>query len=359
MQQNRIADQGEILDAFRAMRPPTKPTFKILCEMYVALLEEAQSQSALGWRPVGGEIRKSEIALTPEKLEGFAGYNIGGIGFEGPYDFLMEPGDLIPLGDPIEITPERLERHRSQSKIWSIQKLKQLATLAPGFEDQWMALTQEVCPIGGPQLHLNRDWTPFPITHHGLRVAYRAPALANWISRPISRLIEIGGGHGRFIRDAALLMPDAKLILTDLPFNLIISARYLIGNFGRQVNLCFLPDQKFDPDSRINIIAPWRLSEISVPVDTACNFLSFQHMDETNLEWYGKAMRDLQVQSLFQVNRNAVRDPFDKAIGDYPFMTEFEADQRQVLDVVKYINGNRPDSRVTADLIIELAHRRE
>ena len=357
MSSNRIAGQTEILDVFLTVRPLPASAFDMLCQMHVALSAEAESWISLGWRPRGGEVRKSQHVLTPKNLQDFAGHTFGGIGFEGTFDFMLEPGRAMPFGEPVEITDERHARYKSASTDWAKLKFGQIRELAPEFTDQWTALIQEACPIGGPKVYLKTDATPLPITHHGIRVAYRAPVLASWINRPISRLMEIGGGHGRFIRDAAVLMPDTKLILTDLPFNLI-SARYLIENFGDQVNLCILPEQRFDPESRINIVAPWRLDEISVPVDTACNFLSFQHMDETSLTWYGDAMRKLNVQSLFQVNRNSVRDPFDKPIDEYPFAEEFSAQRRQIIETATLGNSDMPGFSAEVGIVLELAHRR-
>ncbi|MCR9174860.1 MAG: putative sugar O-methyltransferase [Alphaproteobacteria bacterium] len=357
MPHNRIAEPTEILDAFRAARPLSQSTIDVLCWMHTALTEEAESQMSLGWRPRGGEIRKSQHVLTPDNLREFAAHTFGGIGFEGPYDFLLDPGLELPFGEPVEVTDDRLRVYRSRCKTWAKMKLDQIRDLAPEFEAHWMTLIQEACSVGGPNVYLRSESVPFPITHHGIRVGFRAPVLASWINRPISRLMEIGGGHGRFIRDAAVLMPDVKLILTDLPFNMIVSARYLIENFGHQVNLCIMPDQEFDPDSRINIIAPWRLNEISVQVDTACNFLSFQHMDETSLNWYGDAMRKLGVESLFQMNRNARRDSFDKPMDAYPFAVEFEAQKRQLIEPAMVTFPDKPGVSIEVGMLLELAHR--
>ena len=358
MSPNRIASQTEILDAFRAVRPLSTSTLESLCQMHVTLASKAQNWMSLGWRPRGGEIRKSLHVLNPNNLRSFAGHTFGGIGFEGPYDFMLDPQIPMPFAEPVESTDERLRMYKSRCTAWAKLKLGQVRDLAPELEDHWMALIQEACSIGGPQAHLKSEICPFPITHHGIRVGYRAPVLASWINRPISRLMEIGGGHGRFIRDAAVLMPDTKLILTDLPFNLIVSARYLMENLGDQVNLCILPEQRFDPDSRINIVAPWRLDDISVPVDTTCNFLSFQHMDEVSLNWYGDSMRKLGVQSLFQVNRDAVRDPYDMPIDEYPFAADFQTQSRQVVEKASIRNPDMPGYSADVNIVLALAHRR-
>jgi hypothetical protein len=358
MEQMKIATPSEILAAFHAARPLSGGTLDSLCHLHKSLEAEARTKVSLGWCPVGGETLKANHVLTPKKLQNFAGHTFGGIGFEALHDFMLEPG-AVEQAVPLDLTDEALERYKTQSEVWAGAKIGQLRELAPQFENHWMALIQGASACGGPSVTLAGDAaTPFPITHHGIRVGYRAPSLAAWMNRPISRLMEIGGGHGRFIRDAAVLFPDAKLILTDLPFNLIVSARYLIEYFGHEVNLCVSASQSFDPDRRINIIAPWRLNEISVPVDTACNFLSFQHMDGANLTWYGDAMRNLNVQSLFQVNRDITRDPFDKPLHDYPFATEFEVDREQVFETVSMRDNDTPNLVTKAGQIIQLAHRR-
>ena len=81
-------------------------------------------------------------------------------------------------------------------------------------------------------------------------------------------------------------------------------------------------------------------------------------MDEVSLNWYGDSMRKLGVQSLFQVNRDAVRDPYDMPIDEYPFAADFQTQSRQVVETASIRNPDMPGYSADVNIVLALAHRR-
>ena len=352
------ASRDDILDHFGNVRPLAMSAVRGLASARSELFDEAERHGNLGWRAIGGETMKSGIELTRGQLQSFAGHCFGGIGLEFEFDFQMRADEVLPMGAPFTPPRDRDSAFRAAIKSRLISETERLRRWAPEMEPQWGALLQEAAAIGGLGLKLNNPSFPFQITHHGIRVAFRAPTLAAWIDRPPRRLLEIGGGHGRFMRDVALLLPETKFVLTDLPLNMLFSARYLTEYFGDAVNLCILPGDRFEPEARINIVAPWRLDEIDVPLDTACNFLSFQHMDAVNLSYYGDFMRRVGVDRLFQINRDIAREGHDLGIDAYPFASEFEAVRKDIAGTSTIKTIGSAEVIGQAQQIIQLSKRR-
>jgi hypothetical protein len=353
-----IASSADILSELGSIRPLPNASIDHLVNLRARLFEDASANGRLGWRATGGEVNKSNIELGRDQLRWFAGHTFGGIGLEYSLDFLMDPDAVPALGAPFEIPRDRINLYREAVKALLIHETDRIRRWAPELETQWHALMQEPAAIGGLRLQPSGSTFEHPISHHSIRVAFRAPTLLSWNDRTPQRLIEIGGGHGRFIRDCAVMLPNCRFVLTDLPLNMLISARYLAEYFGRDLNLCFLPNHRFKPEARINIVAPWRLEEIDVPVDTACNFLSFQHMDATNLDYYGAALRRMGVDRLFQINRDTTRDAHDLAINDYPFADEFETLREDIANATDIRAAGSAEILARSRQIIRLSKRR-
>lgn len=350
-----IAAASEIHARLHRLASPTETRLDTLLALHEALLEEAAANHHLGWRPAGGEALKYSFALDRERLRHFANYAYGGIGFELKNDFI---GAVPSQEDPApRITAEGEVLRQAQRQI--LQWVQIEATNArhqfPAYETQWAALMHEPADMGGLYLELNSATPPIRVSDHSARVTRRAPLLAALYGKAPASILEIGGGHGKFLRDCALLMPEAKLFLTDLPFNLILQARYLGEYFGDEVNLCLLADQDVNPDARINLVAPWRLDRIPGPVEMVANFLSFQHMDADNLNWYGSAIEDLDVGHIFHLNRLTKRDPYDFAADDYPFRGPFRPVHRTVTPTgtLRRADG----SETTLEFVLELLSR--
>lgn len=352
-----IATKDAIQAAYEQVEPLPDEVIDGLVRARDPLFREAEANAHLGWRAAGGEAQKNIMSLSHSQLRWFAGHVYGGIGFEYLHDFLMSEGETPLIGSRAKFDRTKLAAEKAKLIPTLEIRQKTAARLAPSFVAQWAALIQEPAEIGGLKMQVQTTSLPKPVNPHGLRVGLRAPMLMQRLDRHPKRLMEIGGGHGRFIRDCALMMPGIKLILTDLPFNMLISARYLMEYFGDDLNLCFLPEHRFDADARINIVAPWRLGEIDVPVDTACNFLSFHHMDEANLAYYGDAMLRMGVDRLFQVNRDTTRDPHDFALKDYPFMSQFEDVTNEILAKSKTYQGGTGDTLALTHQIMSLSRR--
>ncbi|MDF1792396.1 MAG: putative sugar O-methyltransferase, partial [Thalassobaculaceae bacterium] len=312
------------------LTPPSDARLYALLELHEALLGEAAANHHLGWRPAGGESQKYRFELDRERLRHFADYAYGGIGFEVVNDFLETLPSAEDLAPRIVKEPQLIHNAGRQTLSWINGELRIAREHFQQYEQEWAALLHEPAEMGGIYANLTSTKPPIRTSNQATRVSWRAPMLAKSLGRAPSSILEIGGGHGKFTRDCALFMPETRLFLTDLPFNLIIQSRYLGEYFGDAVNLCLLADQDVDPNARINLVAPWRLDRIPGPIDVVANFLSFQHMDAANLDWYGDAIEALEAGHIFHLNRLTKRDPHDFAADDYPFRTRFRPDMRTV-----------------------------
>lgn len=335
-----FATAGEIHAGYKRLNPPSDARIDALVDMHEALLDEAAAHHHLGWRPAGGENNKYHFTLDRDRLRRFADFAYGGIGFEVSNDFLQTAPTLDDLAPEIEKDPEIVREAQRSILDWiKVETVNARMNFADK-EIEWAALLNEPARIGGVYLDILSATPPIRVSNQSARVSWRAPRLATALGRAPTSLLEIGGGHGKFVRDCALFMPETRLFLTDLPFNLIIQARYLEEYFGDSVNLCLLADQDVNPQARINLVAPWRLDRIPGPIDVAANFLSFQHMDADNLAWYGAAIEALGIGSIFHLNRLTTRDPHDLAADDYPFRGRFHSSLRVVSPLGKL---KRPD----------------
>jgi putative sugar O-methyltransferase len=312
-----LANARQIHESYGRLVAPNNDALDALVILHERLLEEAAAHHDLGWRPARARLHR------------FADYAYGGIGFEVDNDFLgtvPSPTDPAPL---IVKAPAAVHTARQQIVEWINVETRNVRGRSQGLEIEWAALLHEPADIGGVFLDIASATPPIRVSNQSTRVSWRAPALATWLDQAPASVLEIGGGHGRFLRDCALLMPETRLFLTDLPFNLIVQARYLREYFGDAVNLCLVEGQDVNPNARINLVAPWRLDRIAGPVEVAANFLSFQHMDQANLEWYGAAIETLAVEHLFHFNRAGNRDPHDFGADDYPFRAGFRIARRE------------------------------
>ncbi len=321
-----LADPQAILDAQGAHTPLSEQSVEEILACHRALGSAVSPHLAEGWRPAGVEANKFDYPLTSESLRRFAAHYFLSIGFESLNDHLVEDSDALEAGAPVP-TPsaKALAWYEARTLEWGSAEATRVNRITPDLVPHVLALMNEPAEIGGVFGSVALGDLQVRTSFHAARVSWRAPALVGLLKRVPDRLVEIGGGHGRFIRDMALLSPATRLVLTDLPFNMIIALRYLREYFGGDVNRCILPEDGFDPSARINIVAPWRLGEVTEPVDAAANFLSFQHMDAVNLAYYGDHIRRLGVRSLLHVNRTDGRWSHEMGIDDYPFRDGFKS----------------------------------
>lgn len=348
-----LATADEIHKGYATLQPLSDSRIDTLVAMHEALLDEAAAHHHLGWRPAGGENKKYQFALDRDRLRRFADFAYGGIGFEMSNDFLRTKPTREDPAPEIEKDPEAVREAQRSILDWIRTETANARFHFERYETAWAALLNEPAGIGGVYLDLPSATPPIRVSSQSARVSWRAPRLATALGRAPDSILEIGGGHGKFIRDCALFMPDTRLFLTDLPFNLIVQARYLEEYFGERVNLCLLSDQDVDPQARINLVAPWRLDRIPGPIDVAANFLSFQHMDAGNLDWYGDALEALEVGHVFHLNRLTKRDPHDFAADDYPFRARFQSVLRSVspLGTLRAPDGTLSDIEGVLELL--------
>ncbi|MEQ8394055.1 putative sugar O-methyltransferase [Thalassobaculum sp.] len=189
----------------------------------------------------------------------------------------------------------------------------------------WLTLIDERYDFGGIRVPLVVNQRAITSTYHALRVGRRgldANAAMRRHDRPTRILVEIGGGHGRTTRDLVLLLGVKTAFYIDLPLNMLLAARYLHRFFGGRVNVVW---HDRDPiiEGGINIVAPWLIDRIDVPIDLLVNFLSFQHMSMAALRFYGERLIEPRVQAVFHENRDRPRERHDVGMTDYPFRAPF------------------------------------
>ena len=136
-------------------------------------------------------------------------------------------------------------------------------------------------------------------------------------------MLEIGGGHGRFVRDLRTLAPGMRVVYCDLTFNLLLAARYLTRVFGPDVHLAWDDDEPIPDDAKIVLLPPWRLREIPFQVEACCNFLSFQHMENRNVRYYSDRLTELDVAAIFHINRLEPLHDRESTLGNGAFGPEW------------------------------------
>jgi|GEM_PF-1739514 len=350
----RLAKAEEIHAKYRTLSVPSDGQLDELVGLHETLLDAAAANHHLGWRPAGGENLKYHYPIDRERLRHFADFAYGGLGFEIRNDFLATAATPKDPAPKVAKTPAAELEARKQILHWLDIESRIARHRFEAYEVEWAALLHEPADIGGIYHTLASASPPIRVSNQTVRVSWRAPTLAAWLGRAPDSVLEIGGGHGKFVRDCALMMPETRLYLTDLPFNLIVQARYLAEYFGDAVNLCLLDDHVVDPEARITVIAPWRLAEIPGPVDVVANFLSFQHMDGDNLAWYGAAMERLRAGHLFHINRSSKRDGYDFGADEYPFRGAFEIAQRSESPLGKawFTDGTETEVSAVLELLV-------
>lgn len=276
-----------------------------LLDRYGDLCRAADRHAGSGWRSEREDGQKRTVTLTPEVLDRFADFEIGGIGFELGNDFF---GDRVAMGG---VPARRQEPSETQwkayeQKCWFGAKALLRDAVSRGradFEACVTALSTDDV-VGGVHVGLRVDRErEINISLHTVRVADRAIHLGRQLGRIPGTVLEIGGGHGRFVRDVAKLAPETRIYYVDLVLNLAIAARYLTRVFPGDVHLAWDEAQAIPRDARIILVPPWRIAEIPVPPDVCCNFLSFQHMERRNLEYYGDSLLNIGCRTIFHRNR--------------------------------------------------------
>lgn len=309
------------------------PALQRLLDRYPALLADAERHRQLGWYPAGGEVQKLAFRPTFDAVDRFADYLFGGIGFDSR-DFAVHPKDfgVDSFGRRRPAVPdEALKRHKDQFDEQARSELRKLKEQCPQRLDDWISLINDVYDFGGIRMSLSVERRWIYTSYHALRVGRRAILVSELMrGRPVRTVAEIGGGHGRTTRDLVWTLGAETAFYVDLPLNMLLAARFLGHFFPDRVNLVWA-EGEVPAAGRINIVAPWLIDRIAVPVDLLVNFLSFQHMTLDALRFYGERLIEPRVAALYQQNRDRPREGFDRGLDDYPFRTPFTvADRRDV-----------------------------
>lgn len=329
-----------------------------LIDRYHSLRRTADRLAGLGWRSEREDGQKRRYEMTAEVLDRFADYVFGGIGFEVS-DFLgLSPatdGSLIRRPLP---TAEQRQSYLEQiaAKTRALEESFHAARVPP---ETWLPLIAADGVAGGFLLKLKIHGREILVSDHTLRVAPRALNMRSALGAIPPSILEIGGGHGRFVRDVMKLSPGTRVTYCDLPFNLLLAARYLSLVFPGDVQLAW-DDEAIDDTFRITIVPPWRLADIPYPIDVCANFLSFQHMQMDNLAFYGAALDRLAVGTIYHVNRLNAFHPGEVALQDYPFRESYELRSRKVVsrsELMRWVDG-KAQTIGTMDQIEELLVRR-
>ena len=276
-----------------------------LLNRYEDLCRAADLHAEGGWRSEREDSLKRTVELTPQVLDRFADYEIGGIGFELGNDFF---GDRVTTGGIPALRKVASEAQWSayEQKCWFGAKALLRDAASRGLADFEACVTTLSTDdvVGGVHVGLRVDRErEIKISMHTVRVADRAVQLGRQLERIPATVLEIGGGNGRFVRDVGKLAPGSRIYYVDLVLTLAIAARYLTRVFPGEVHLAWDDKQPIPSDVRIVLVPPWRIAEIPVPPDVCCNFLSFQHMERRNLEYYGSALLKIGCRTIFHRNR--------------------------------------------------------
>jgi putative sugar O-methyltransferase len=283
------------------------------------------------WGDNHDDAGKRSISLNEQVIERFGTYAIGGIGFEAGSD--MPSFGQGPDGTPAALRNDDAFNRHFVAKVneflpgvWEYLKASKLLPEETRFE-----LIKDDLIYGGQIVTATINGRKIRVSLHSVRVAPRAVGLRQTLGRWPSKLLEIGGGHGRFIRDVATCSPETKLFYCDLPFNMALAASYLGRKFPEQVNLVWSAEDRVDPEKKINIIAPWRLMDLPEGVEVCCNFLSFQHMSHENLTYYAEILNARGVGAVYHQNRTLKLRPGEIDMTDYPLHRWYRIASEMVL----------------------------
>lgn len=127
--------------------------------------------------------------------------------------------------------------------------------------------------------------------------------------RPV--IIEIGSGWGGFAYQLKTLLPDACVVLVDLPQTMIFSGTYLKTAFPNAKH-CFEDELKSERDlvratthQDFIYLSPEYFGKLTkMPIDAALNMISFQEMTAKQVGGYVRQLAKLKCPILYSYNRD-------------------------------------------------------
>ena len=119
--------------------------------------------------------------------------------------------------------------------------------------------------------------------------------------RPV--ILEIGAGWGGLSSMLLRHLPNAQIIIVDLPTILLFSGTYLPTAYPNK-RIGFYGAKDFSGDEDIIFVTPTQfMNAHNLYPDIAINTVSFQEMTSTQVSEYGKKLIDLGVPLLYHHNR--------------------------------------------------------
>lgn len=275
-----------------------------LLDRYGALCAQADRHAGDGWRSDHEDGIKRGLSIRADQLDRFADMAIGGIGFERSQDYQGAPvATSGPVSRVPAFTEEQTGAYVSMLRRGIHAAIAELRREPSATAEEWLKTVRIDGVVGGATVTVTLMGQQVPVSLHTVRVGLRALRLRRMVGAIPRAVMEIGGGHGRFVRDVLMLAPSTRVVYCDLTFNLLLAARYLTRVFGDDVHLAWDDAVPVPADARIVLLPPWRIAEIPFPVEVCCNFLSFHHMEQGNVRYYADRLAEIDVAAIYHHNR--------------------------------------------------------
>lgn len=275
-----------------------------LMARYARLCEAADRHGDEGWRSAHEDGIKRSLSITADQLGRFADMTIGGIGFEQHWDFLgLAPTMSGPVARVPAFTDQQTAEYLKNLRGQLDGYLSALRYEPSATVDDWLKTVRVDGVVGGAKVTASVLGKEVPVSSHTVRVSLRAIQMRRMLGYVPRAVMEIGGGHGRFVRDVLMLAPSTRIVYCDLTFNLLLAARYLTRLFCDDVHLAWDDDEPIPADAKIVLLPPWRIREIPFQVEVCCNFLSFHHMEQGNVHYYADRLAEMDVAAIYHQNR--------------------------------------------------------
>lgn len=297
-----------------------------LYQQYQEMVAEAQRRAGEPWflvdrLPGAGTSHERTKFLqppSPEVLDRFRNYKIGGIGIEtADYGIDHETWKKLPEFAAFDFPPVKHDRGIEARLTKAVQQ--GISDRPPEELRAFMKGADDSIDVGGLKfaIRFNRLLICSPFS---VRMAQRVARLARMIARHGLKpdvLLELGGGHGKTFGDVRSLYGVRTGIYVDLPLNLALAASYLNRVEPGKVNLVWTESSRIE-EGMMNLVVPWLLfPKLTMKVDLTINFLSLQHMQAETQEFYLAGLRE-RTEWLYHENRIQPRDAVEGSLETSP-----------------------------------------
>lgn len=206
--------------------------------------------------------------------------------------FLLRDGG--PLEWPDCPAPDKswfMQQPLEHMRIASADLVQLKATLrktAENLKAPWLGVPEDM--VGDPYSY---EVEGKPETNSNLRnTLYASLILKEMELERHASLMDIGGGFGCLLGKIGERVPGLNLYLCDFPRMCLMATYYLSNKPTFQGRA-----------GQTTIVFPWEYPSFAGPVDVVVNTMSFQHMNEGNLNYYFSQFQRLGVKAIFSVNR--------------------------------------------------------